>query len=328
MFSNFRRQMTRFAAVGAMSLCLGQSAWAGLFCCGGNVRPYYSPACEPTWGYHQTCWRKFPPLQPCTDWGDHCAACTDGSGVPQNGMYTDGSEPMMAPGMSSGEMYYGPGNGMSMAPQTMQGAPLMVPHPDTQYSPQAGPSGGNMYQPAPSMHSQPMNPQPMQFQPMNSAPPMNMTPQPMPSGPGSLPPLPGTSSTRQFPTPSHQVSLPAGSHQVQELHYSEMVPPATQQQWQQQQQWAQPQQWAQQQPQQQWVQQPGFQNGAPPVMAYPQGSGGFQPENSRVQPRRSVVQGVSYAEPESRSRFGFPTPSSQPKASPFSFLSRLKPGNK
>lgn len=54
-------------------------------CCRRQPRAYCTPECHPTWGYHQTCWRRFPPLQPCNNWGsgDYCPACQSGAaGVP------------------------------------------------------------------------------------------------------------------------------------------------------------------------------------------------------------------------------------------------------
>lgn len=70
------RQLTATAAFGLLTA----TSQAGLFCdwnC-GHKRPYCTPACHPTWGYHETCWRQFPPTKPCTDWGAHCSACATG----------------------------------------------------------------------------------------------------------------------------------------------------------------------------------------------------------------------------------------------------------
>ncbi len=30
-------------------------------------RPQISPGCQPNWGFHQTCWRRFPSLPPCNE---------------------------------------------------------------------------------------------------------------------------------------------------------------------------------------------------------------------------------------------------------------------
>lgn len=30
-----------------------------------RARPVMSPLCSPTWGYHETCWREFPPVPLC-----------------------------------------------------------------------------------------------------------------------------------------------------------------------------------------------------------------------------------------------------------------------
>lgn len=40
-------------------------------------RAWTVPVCEPAWGYHQTCWRRFPPVEPCP--GSYCPACEDGA---------------------------------------------------------------------------------------------------------------------------------------------------------------------------------------------------------------------------------------------------------
>ena len=53
------------------------SATAGLFChwCVEPLRPYCSPACEPTWGVHVASWKQFPEhrIQ-----GDYCPTCQTG----------------------------------------------------------------------------------------------------------------------------------------------------------------------------------------------------------------------------------------------------------
>jgi len=88
------RKLQKLAVVGALTLTSATSVSAGLFCnleCCRGQRDWYSPACEPAWGYHQTCWRKFPPVEPCSGWGDYCATCdTNGGGGIAPGAYEDG----------------------------------------------------------------------------------------------------------------------------------------------------------------------------------------------------------------------------------------------
>ena len=72
MVSNILRKLQKLAVLSVISVGAVGSATAGLFCnmqCCQQPRAYFSPACEPAWGYHQTCWRKFPELEPCSGRG-------------------------------------------------------------------------------------------------------------------------------------------------------------------------------------------------------------------------------------------------------------------
>ncbi len=188
MVSNILRKIQKLAAVGTLSLCAVGSASAGLFCnmelC-QEQRAYYSPACEQGWGYHPTCWRKFPPVEPCSGWGDYCPSCqTDG------GIQPAGGAPMQ----------------FQAAPPLLQGAPVVVQPPATTYGapiqqPQTftAPSYGAPMQGTP-MHSQPM--QPMQ----SFDEPMQMTPNGGADNGNSMPPLPDSAYMPQQPSRYMQAS--------------------------------------------------------------------------------------------------------------------------
>lgn len=112
----YQRLIKRLTATAAFGL-LTATSQAGLFCDWNldHKRPYCSPACEQAWGYHDTCWRQFPPTEPCTDWGAHCSASATGGG------FNYGNE--MNPGLNAG----GPYTGVPMVPQIQQ--PLMMQQP-------------------------------------------------------------------------------------------------------------------------------------------------------------------------------------------------------
>lgn len=88
LYNRLLKKLVATAAFGALTA----TSQAGLFCDWHTEhdRPYCSPACEQGWGYHDTCWRRFPATEPCTDWGAHCAADSVqyGSTVPAGVPYT------------------------------------------------------------------------------------------------------------------------------------------------------------------------------------------------------------------------------------------------
>lgn len=55
-----------------------QATAGGFWECCDPPRAYCTPECHETWGYHQQCWRKFPPLTPCAGTGDFCPTCPSG----------------------------------------------------------------------------------------------------------------------------------------------------------------------------------------------------------------------------------------------------------
>lgn len=64
------KRMIHWAAAGSVGLTIGGAAFAG-----DVGRPdHTSPACHPTYGYHQTCWRRFPALPPYKT----CDTCDQG----------------------------------------------------------------------------------------------------------------------------------------------------------------------------------------------------------------------------------------------------------
>lgn len=204
MVSNILRKIQQLAAVGAMSLCAASSASAGLFCnleCCQEARAWYSPACDPTWGYNQTCWRRFPAVAPCSGWGDYCPSCQTNGGVVNAGGYPGGGT-QLAPNMQ----------GMTQQP-VLQGAPTVIQQPVRTYGapmqqqPQVfaapayeAPVQGAPQYSAPVQQLQPMQSfdEPMQMNPTYGTPP-NMAPQPQDNQPteGAMPPLPNAAYQQQ-----------------------------------------------------------------------------------------------------------------------------------
>ena len=201
MLSHVLRKIQTLAAVGALSLCAVSNTSAGLFCgCGaGQTRPYYSPACEPTWGYHQTCWRQFPPLEPCSGWGDYCPTCDAGGGIPISADGYQNVDGQLIPSspyatQQFAQPQYAPQQSPA-SPPVVPGTPMMIPQPGSNYA-------------------TPMNPGPGYPVPMNSAPgfgaPMgssNVTP--MPAAPQPIP-----QSQDFLPTPDVKPPAPDSTHML------------------------------------------------------------------------------------------------------------------
>ncbi len=76
------RKLKSMALNRALSLSLG----GGLLLTGSAAaehclkkepeRPQTSPACEPAWGFHETCWKRFPPLAECDSSGIGAEGCS------------------------------------------------------------------------------------------------------------------------------------------------------------------------------------------------------------------------------------------------------------
>ena len=225
-------QLKKIFAAGAFSLATGPGAFAGLFgdWCAHNSRPWYDPSCEPTWGYHETNWRRYPHA----GMYGQGSLCPDGTcqpsmtnsliqGQPVAPPMNFQSQPM--PTYSSGPVVTQPQIQTLQIPQngvqefTPQGAmpsPFEAPDaaipnatPDQILPPLNG--GQNM-----NMHSNP---------PVNggSAPAMNEVPLPLPatngmsqpnSDPNGLPPLPGQTMYYQSPLQQQPQYFPGMPNQV------------------------------------------------------------------------------------------------------------------
>lgn len=227
MDKQWMKRIVQFAAVGSVGLIMGSSVTAGLKHDDGPDREQVNPACHPTFGYHQTCWRRFPPLPPC----DICQQCQPGmtptyshdggSGqltpLPLN--YSSNSTPSMTPSpqpvptsdfgaAGQGGRYGGhtmmPSPEMSaVPPSNIQSAPVMAPGAVSGGRYQAGPmSSGPMYSMPPSAASPTVQPSVPQMVPSMPAAPV---PGGMQDHRGGLPPVPGPaprSSGHAFPTQS------------------------------------------------------------------------------------------------------------------------------
>lgn len=227
MLSNLLKNNQKLVAAVAMSVCAAGSASAGLFCnleCCQQTRPYFSPACEPAWGYHKTCWRKFPELEPCSGWGDYCPSCpTGGDSLNANAYHTQMMPPQGSP--------------------ILQGAPTVIQQPTQSYAQPI-----QSYAPPTQSYSQPTQsygqpvPQQPQPMPMQSAPSMNSAPrsltpipQPqgsLPTGGGMMPPIPDSAMRQQMPGNYCPVSqqrpqgyLPTQGN-VQTNYATQQMPPA------------------------------------------------------------------------------------------------------
>ncbi len=207
------RKMRKLALSGAVSVLAANSAFGGLCCC-DPPRAYYSPACEPAWGYHQTCWRRFPPLEPCTGWGDYCPTCQ-----------TDDS-------MQYADAWQQPVQGQMVAPTApspsyLQGTPLqgnvIYQNAPAQAAPMSSmqiPSAGGMQMtpyntsPTPYYGGAPAATQPGPGAPIpmngNAAAPGNNAPQkqvqPSPVSPGTSNPYP--SNTAPMPMDDNELPMP------------------------------------------------------------------------------------------------------------------------
>ena len=143
-------------------------------------RPQVSPGCQPNWGYHQTCWKRFGPLVPC----DNCDmnyVHQDSSPSGSFGIYTpqsqfDGSQvvhssnlPMsVLPSNANGSTGTLGGNTGVMSMPNQPGIPLPVPQTPSVPSPLPTP----LRTPVPPVLQDQLNPMP--------APPTGLPPIPSP----------------------------------------------------------------------------------------------------------------------------------------------------
>lgn len=146
------RRLLRSAATGTVLLGLTVPATAGDICEKNDDRPVVQAGCLPNWGFHQTCWKRMPPVPPCTtgfcdgaylNGGMHSGmtgevwAPSDGTTIytPQSGVYVPGQPSNSAPisilPQSVQGRYSTPGNGAvgngTMPGMAVPGMPAIVP---------------------------------------------------------------------------------------------------------------------------------------------------------------------------------------------------------
>jgi hypothetical protein len=209
------RRILRTAATGTVLFGLTVPVTAGDIC-EKDERPTIPAACQPNWGFHQTCWKRMPPVPPCT------TGFCDGSYL----------QSTMDPGMTGevwtqgdGSTLYTPHSGVYVPGQTAGSSPISI-LPQSVNGRYAAPSSGIQGVPAPGMPSimtPSLNPAtavpqvpegivpPEAILPSNSAPipqplpapqaiPQSELP-PLPALPNALPPVPG----QAFYRPGQQI---------------------------------------------------------------------------------------------------------------------------
>ncbi|MCA9085442.1 MAG: hypothetical protein KDA81_15375 [Planctomycetaceae bacterium] len=203
MISELFRKMS---VAGAACFLMGHAS-AGVFYDDYHEPPraWTTPACEPAWGYHQTCWRRFPPVEPCPE-GSYCPDGTcntcnqqsDMGPIPNGSYLSSPSAPYAVPYQGGMPATGGLSSRYQIAPESVvpqQPEPQVLPHsqpPLTNHSHFGMPAPGN------SNPSQPMGPS--SNQPMPSPPPLPGSPIPMQNGPhGGVPGGPTGTSVNPIP---------------------------------------------------------------------------------------------------------------------------------
>ncbi len=156
-------------------------------------RPHVSAACQPNWGFNQTCWQRFPPVAPCPGQGD----CLNGQ-CGMNSVYAPQSiqhQPQMFPTQSVAPMYSAPSVGHEYGGPVM-GQPAPMPAAEHFPAPMPEPS---FLTPHPSSIVQP---------PIQNAPPAGPVFE-APAGAPALPPLPAPLPAGDLP----QTPVPAVPNQ-------------------------------------------------------------------------------------------------------------------
>ncbi|MBL8813795.1 MAG: hypothetical protein JNM43_26745 [Planctomycetaceae bacterium] len=140
------RRLLRSAATGTVLLGLTVPATAGDICEKKDERPTVQAGCLPNWGFHQTCWKRMPPVPPCTtgfcdssfmggtvDPGMTGEVWTQSDGstlyTPQSGVYVPGQSASSSPVSilpPSVQGRYAPSTG-AMPGMTAPGLPSIVP---------------------------------------------------------------------------------------------------------------------------------------------------------------------------------------------------------
>ncbi|MEQ9411313.1 MAG: hypothetical protein RIK87_26605 [Fuerstiella sp.] len=176
----FLLRLRRIIASGALSLWTAQVVLGG--CC-DLPRAYRSPACDPAWGYHQTCWRQFPPLEPCSGWGDYCPACQPDGVCPETWQQNSAVGQVLPPIQNHAV----PGNPLPPSgapmPAYPPGQPFIVPGP-----PQYGSVPGGMTIPPQHYGQPPGAPMPTPGAPHGF--PQNVPPNQTPVNPRPVNPTP------------------------------------------------------------------------------------------------------------------------------------------
>lgn len=216
------RRLLRTAATGTVLLGLTVPVTAGDICEKGD-RLTIPAACQPNWGFHQTCWKRMPPVPPCTtgfcdgsylqstvDPGMTGEVWTQGDGsalyTPHAGVYVPnqatGSSPLSILPQSVTGRYAAPSTGMSGAPAPGMPsimAPALSPVTPVPQVPEGVVPPEAIVPPAtaPVPQFQGTTPQPL---PAPQAIPQSELP-PLPPLPNALPPLPGEA----FYRPAQQI---------------------------------------------------------------------------------------------------------------------------
>ena len=79
MLSRTIRQLFAAASVGSIILVSAMPVNAGRIFKDEPSRPHTFAGCQPAWGYHQTCWQRFPALPPCDSNGNCYGQPSDGA---------------------------------------------------------------------------------------------------------------------------------------------------------------------------------------------------------------------------------------------------------
>ena len=133
------KQVLRTLAAGAALLVTTASGAAGVLCPVEPSRPHVSAALAPNWGFHQTCWQRFPPVPPCNS----AAGCITNSfgevgyfdhqgmmQMPQSGLMMPDqpmmSQPVSVLPQSMGSQRYSSGFG---TPSPADGSSVLAPQP-------------------------------------------------------------------------------------------------------------------------------------------------------------------------------------------------------
>lgn len=198
-------------------LMMDGSAGSDLFRSRKNRVTIY-PGCSPTWGYHQTCWKQFPPVAEC----DTCSTCNSGmaEGIP---------------GMTIPNSQWA--NGVNV-PGSMESLPV----PQLQYSPGHSGPASSRYQVQPrrpgqddrfptqqnsdssSQLSAPGNTVPQEASPYSPPAPSLGPANPIPDVP--LPAIPGERTQPAIPTPdTSHTQLPVSGARGRQTYSSGFAGP-------------------------------------------------------------------------------------------------------